>query len=490
MLRFITVNNKEKSLKKNFIYNIILRTLNIVFPIITFPYVARILSPEGIGKVDFSMSIIQYFILLAQLGIPTYAIRECAKVRKDQEKLTKTVQEIFRINFLAVILSYVLFLVMIISIEQLDSYRKILLIASLNIFATSIGIEWFYQAIEEYRYITVRSISVKLISIFSIFIFVKDENDLINYVIITVLSTALGYFYNFIHLRKYIDLFAKRTDLNFDKHLKPILLLFAMSLSVSIYVNLDNVMLGFLSGDASVGLYTAANKLVKVILTLVTSLGTVLLPRMSYYIENNEVVQAKKLIRKSLDFILMISVPATVGLMVLSEPIVLIFAGESYMAATTTIKIISPVIIAIALSNLIGVQILIAYGQEKITLFSTIVGAIINFTLNFMLIPSMQQNGAAIGTVVAEISVTVVQCIFAYSYLKDNVQWKSILSYFTGGLLIIIMTSIINNMALGTMTYTVLSVILSICTYFGFLLLIKNEILVEISNSILMKLKH
>ena len=177
----------QKSIKKNFAYNTILRILNIIFPIITFPYVARVLSPEGIGKVDFSLSIIQYFVLIANLGIPTYAVRECAKIRDDKDKLTQTFQEIFGINMLALVLSYILFTFVILNVNQLNSYRKILIIASFNILTTSIGMEWFYQAIEEYKYITIRSIFVKLISLVAIFLFVRDEKDIINYALITVL---------------------------------------------------------------------------------------------------------------------------------------------------------------------------------------------------------------------------------------------------------------------------------------------------------------
>ena len=480
----------QKSIKKNFAYNTILRILNIIFPIITFPYVARVLSPEGIGKVDFSLSIIQYFVLIANLGIPTYAVRECAKIRDDKDKLTQTFQEIFGINMLALVLSYILFTFVILNVNQLNSYRKILIIASFNILTTSIGMEWFYQAIEEYKYITIRSIFVKLISLVAIFLFVRDENDIIIYALITVLSTSLGYIYNFIHVRKYIYFFKRYRHYNFKRHLKPILLLFAMNLSVSIYVNLDKVMLGFLADDTAVGLYTAANKMVKVILALVTSLGVVLLPRMSYYIENNEDILVKRLINKSFNFILMISIPATIGIFMLAEAIILLYAGPNYIEAIPTIRIISPIIIAIGLSNLIGIQILTSYGKEKITLVSTLIGAIINFTLNLLLIPSMQQNGAAIGTIVAESSVTIIQLIFAHSYLKGNVKWKTICSYLFGGALIVLVTSTLKYLIANILLFTFLSVMLSIFAYFGFLYIIKNEMVYEMINKSLVLIKR
>jgi O-antigen/teichoic acid export membrane protein len=178
-----------------------------------------------------------------------------------------------------------LFAVVIVNVERLQEYRTILLIVSINIFSISIGAEWFYQAIEEYKFITIRSIFVKITSLIAIFLFVNDANDYILYAIITVLSSSVGYLYNFVHIRKIVSIFKRHNIYKFRKHLKPIFVLSAMSLSVSIYANLDVVMLGILTGDKEVGLYTAANKMIRVVLAVVASLGTVLLPRMSYYIE-------------------------------------------------------------------------------------------------------------------------------------------------------------------------------------------------------------
>lgn len=479
----------QKSIESNFIYSSMLKGLNIIFPLITFPYVARILSPEGIGKVDFSLSIIQYFILIAQVGIPTYAIRECAKVRDSEESLTKTVQEILVINLVMVIISYLLFSIVILNVNQLASYRYVLLVGSLNILSTSIGIEWFYQAIEEYKYITIRSMFVKLISLIAIFLFVKEENDFIIYALIIVLSTSIGYLYNFIHVYNYIDLFKKFKGYNFKKHIKPIIILFAMSLSISMYVSLDKIMLGFISGDTAVGLYTAANKMVKLVLSLVTSLGLVLLPRMSYYIENDEEIQVKRLIRKSLDFTFMIAVPSFIGIIMLAKPIILLFAGEEYLNAIPTIRIISPIILAIGLSNLIGIQVLVSYGKERITFFSTLIGAVVNFTLNLLLIPLLQHNGAAIATLVAEISVVIFQLLYSYEYIKGNVSWKSIASYFFGGILIIFITTTINYLTSNLIIFSIVSIALSVISYFSFLYFIKNEMITLISNSIISKIK-
>jgi O-antigen/teichoic acid export membrane protein len=463
--------------------------MNIIFPIITFPYVARILAPEGIGKVNFSLSVIQYFVLIAQFGIPMYAIRICAKNRYDREKLTKTVQEILLINILMIIFSYILFIIIVNLSEPLHKYKTLLFISSIKIFSTSIGVEWFYQAIEDYKYITKRSFIIKIISMVLIFVLINQEKDYLIYALITSFSISIGYFYNFIHMNKYVDIFKIYRNYNFKQHLKPILVLFAMSISVSIYLNLDKVMLGIITNDSAVGLYTAANKMIKVILALVTSLGAVLLPRMSYYIELGKKSQINTLIRKSLDFILMISIPATVGIFMLSEQIIIIFSGNMYVNAIPTMKILSPVILAIGLSNLIGVQILISHGKERVTLLSTIIGAVINFSLNLLLIPLLKQNGAAIGTLVAEISVTIVQLIFAYSYIKGNIAWKNIFTYSVGGILIILTVIIIETCVTGILLSTIISIILSSTVYFIFLYYLNNELIKEVITKVIKGLK-
>jgi len=467
------------SIKSNVAYNSLLRLMNIIFPLITFPYVARILLPVGLGKVDFSVSIIQYFIILSQLGIPIYAVRECAKVRDNKDKLEKTVQEILAINLVAVVVSYVTFAILITNLSIFDGYRALLLVLSINIVSTFIGVEWFYQSIEKYKYITVRSAIVKLVAVISIFIFVRDEKDFIIYGIITALSVSLGNLYNFFYLRKHITILHRIGNYNFRRHVKPILWLFAMSLSVSIYINLDLVMLGFISGDTSVGYYTAANKIIKVVLALITSVGAVLLPRMSYYVENNDGARIDDLINKSLNFILMISIPASVGIVLLAKPIILIFAGVQYEESVIVMKLLGPIIVAIALSNLIGIQILVSHGKERLTLYSTIVGAVVNFSLNIILIPMYSHIGAAIGTLIAEFSVTMVQVIFAYEHIRGCVSIKNVLSYLLGGGVIIVTIRIIEDISSNMVSFTLLSIFFSIIMYFEFLYLIKNNLVVD-----------
>jgi len=456
---------------------------------ITFPYIARVLTASGVGKINFALSVISYFILLSRIGIPMYGIRECAKHRDDKDDLSRTVQEILMINLGSLLISLIIFYLILYYSSTLINYKDVLLIFSINIVSTSIGMEWFYQAIEEYKYITLRNIFVKIISLILIFTLIRDKGDYNLYAFILVFSISLSYLYNFFYSRIYINLFKKYNNYNFRKHIKPIFLLFAMSVSISIYTNLDKVMLGILTNDEAVGYYTSANKMVKVIVSLVTSLGTVLLPRMSYYIENDLIEEINNLINKSFNFIMLLAIPASVGVFMLAKPIILIFTGAGYTEAISTLRILSPVILILGLSNLIGVQILLSHGKEKFTLISTSIGAVTNFLLNLLLIPYFNHNGAAIATIVAEISVTITQIYFGYSYLKGNISFKNILQYLIGSVLIIITCLTVNYYFGNILIITVLSILLSNLIYFSFLFLIKNPFVFEIKDRILLKLK-
>ncbi len=473
---------ENKSIKKNFLYNLVLRIMNVIFPLVTFPYVARVLSPEGIGRVDFTLAFIQYFILIAQVGIPMYGIKECSKYRDNKELLSKKVQEILIINFTMMVFSYIILLFFMSTQNYLYNYRTLIFISSLNIFGASIGIEWFFQSIEEYRYITIRSILVKIISIICIFLFVKNTEDVFLYLIITVLSSFLSYIYNFVYANKHINLFRIYEEYDIKSHIKPILTLFMMSIAVSIYINLDKVMLGVLVGDRYVGLYSAANKMIRVVLSVVTALGTVLLPRISYYIEHGKNEKINNIITKSLNFILMITIPAVIGIIILAKPIIILFAGEQYLQAVKTIQILSALIPIIGLSNLVGIQILLSYNLERITLIATMTGATINIILNYILIPKYFHNGAATSSIIAELIVTIIVLLGGLKFIKGNIRLNNIFEYITGAGIILIEGIILQKMINESAIQLFSIVFIGMFSYIMYLYLMKNEMIIEFVN--------
>ena len=241
----------EKSLKKNALYSIIKEFMNLAFPVITFPYASRILLPEGIGKVNFANSIVSYFIMIAGLGIGTYAIREAAKVRNDKTQLTKFSKEILSINLIATAIAYILFFIAFIFIPKLNPYRTMLLICSTKILFTTLGMDWFFAAIEDFKYITLRSVFFQTISLVFLFIFVRTKNDILWYTAFGIISSVGSNICNLFYCTKFIDL-RQKLKLELKKHLKPIFTFFGMTLATSIYTMLDTTMLGFLSTNTPV----------------------------------------------------------------------------------------------------------------------------------------------------------------------------------------------------------------------------------------------
>ena len=290
---------KEKSLNKNMIMSTILTISNFIFPLITYSYVARIISPSGIGKVAFVNSVLSYFIYIATLGIPSYGLRECAKLRNDKEKLSKTFQELLIINLVSTMFAYILLFIVIISVNKLYNYKILFLIMSSQIFLNSIGVEWLYQALEEYSYITIRSVFFKVIGVLLTFILIKSPDDILLYGFLTIFAASANYICNFINIHKYIT-FKKFKNYNLKKHFKPIFSLLTASIIISIYANFDIVMLGFISSEYEVGLYNAALKIKSILLSLSTAITAVMIPRISYYIQKKDEKGINKLLIKSL----------------------------------------------------------------------------------------------------------------------------------------------------------------------------------------------
>ncbi|ERT67845.1 polysaccharide biosynthesis protein [Cetobacterium somerae ATCC BAA-474] len=474
---------KTPNIKYNFIFNILRIITNILFPIITFPYVSRILNPDGIGKVTFTNSISAYFLMFASLGIPLYGIREIAMVRDNSKKLEKVTSEIFLLNFITTIVISILYFIFL-YLGYLGKERTLLEIMSLNIFLTFIGIEWFYQGMEEYRYITIRSIIFRAMSLILIFSLVKTKEDYIIYGAIMVFSSVGSNIFNFFKLKTFIKLSFK--NLEMKRHIKPIITIFSMNIAISIYTNLDNVMLGYKSTDISIGLYSSGIKMVKLVLGIVTSLGAVMLPRISNYIHNEMEVELKSLLDKSFKFITLLSLPCCLGLYLTSKEIILIFSGEGFIDAVNTMKYLTPIIIFIALSNFIGIQILYPRGEEKKVLISVIIGAIINFSLNWILIPKYAQDGAAISTTVAEGLVLLVQILLGYKYLRfikyDFEFFKTIIATIFMGIIIIIFDKYyVDNIYLSLL----FKILIGSSSYLIVLIILKDKFIYEIFNKIL-----
>ncbi|MBE6353846.1 flippase [Treponema sp.] len=478
---------KEKSLKKNAILNIIRTLMSIIFPIITFPYASKILLPEGIGKVNFVNSIVSYFTIISLLGIGTYGTRESAKYRDNKEELSKVCSEMLAINVITTIIAYLLYFLFIFFNPSLQDYRVFLLIASITILFSTFGIGWFYSGIEEYEYITIRTIIFQIVSIVLLFLFVKKKEDVLIYLLIGIISNAGSNILNLIHSRKYINIRFNR-KLELKKHLKPTFLLFSIALITSIYNTLDTSMLGFLSTNQQVGYYTAATKINKMILTLVTSISAVMFPRLSYYIKQNKMEDFNNLLHKNLSVIILISLPCTIGLNILSKPIVLLFSGTNFIPAVPIMKFMNPIIIIISLSNFIGSQVFVPLGKEKNTIIAVTCGSIINFSLNLILIPKYFALGAAIATITAESIVAIIQIFNLKRIISLTSHLLEIVQYILATAIMGIIVKIFSNLIDSNILSILVCVLAGALIYYISLIILRNQIIITLSKDLLIKL--
>lgn len=415
-----------RSVKFNFIMNFILTASSIIFPLITFPYISRVLQADGNGKIAFATSVLTYFSMFASLGIPTYGIRACARVRDDKEKLSHLVQELMIINTSTMLITYAVFIVCLQFIPELSAEKELMWINSVSLILNVIGVNWLYSALEQYAYITFCSLFFKIASIVMMFQWVRNPDDYIKYGAITVLAASGSYILNFINLHKYISL-KKTGKYNFRQHMKPICIFFATSAAISVYTNLDVVMLRFMKNDAEVGYYNAAIKVKTVLVSLITSLGTVLLPRLSFYVRAKDEDAFQATIIKAFNFVLVLATSVSIYFMLFAKETILVLSGKGYEPAIIPMVLLMPTVLLIGLSNITGIQILTPKNKEKEVLISIIWGAVLDFVLNLLLIPKYGASGASFATLMAEGIVLFVQCIYLRKMLRTIIHDLSII---------------------------------------------------------------
>lgn len=479
------------SIKFNVILNGINTLTGLLFPIITFPYAARVLLPQGIGAINFLNSIIGYIVLLTSLGIPMYAVKEIAKYRDDKFKRDQIIVEIIILSFILCLFGYIAVWILAKYVPRIHQQASLFYILSLTIVFTSIGVNWFYQGIEDFKFITIRAIIIRTLSAISLFLFVKDSSDLLIYGMIMVGSTVGNNIINFIHLRKHIDsklIILK--DLKIKRHIKPAFEVFILNLIISFYIQLNSIMLGFISGDKQVGYFTAGTKITHIGLTIISSLGTVLLPRCSHLLKVGDYNGFSTIINKSLNLTLALSLPMMIGLMILAMPITLIFCGKEYIDSISVLYLNAPVIMFISLTNVMGIQILYPKDKINIVILSVTAGAVSNLILNFVLIPPYGAYGAAISTLISEFLVLVVQIIFGKKYYPFKISallnWHYIIATFIMSIpvytIAMLFESNIYKLVFGT--------IAGILIYLVSLICVKDSLILEAVSTFKNKFNH
>ena len=479
---------KQTSLKVNMLMNLLLTVSSIIFPIITFPYVSRVIGAEGVGKVTFATSVITYFSMFAQLGIPTYGIRACAKVRDDRKELSKVVQEIMIINGITCIISYAALALAIGMVPKFAEEKILLVMISATILLNALGVEWLYKALEQYSYITVRSLICKAVALFAMFFLITEKEDYMIYGGISIFAASASNVLNFVNLRKYVNLHPVG-GYNLRRHIKMVLVFFAMSIATTIYTNLDNVMLGFMKGDTEVGYYTAAVKIKSVLVNMVTSVSMVLLPRASYYVDKGHLEEFYRMAKKAMALVVLIAIPCVVYFIIYAQEGIVLLSGDAFGAAVLPMQIIMPTLLFIGITNILGLQIMVPLGKEKIVLYSTICGAVADLILNAIAIPIYGAAGAALGTLVAELAVLIYQVLAIRDTSKKvfaGVRWHVAAL----AVLVAAICSIwVKALELHVFVALVISAICFFAAYLFILLLCKETAVFDVLNMILNKLK-
>lgn len=479
---------KEKSIEKIAILNIVKNISATLFPLIIFAYVSRILNPTGLGKVTFARSYISYFSMAASFGISIYGVRECAKYRQDKEKLSKTVQELLIINTITLTISYMILFLSVISISTLRIKAKEICLMSIIMVAQIIAVEWVYAALEDYMYITVRTILVHILSLFLVFLCVNDANDILTYILILVVVEVVIGLVNFIHAKKYV-LIKKYHKYDLKQHIKPAAYFFLAAVSANLFTNSDCVMLGFLASDYEIGMYTAGTKVCTMIFSVVASLAISIMPRLSYYFEAKKTEEYKTLTYKIFDYLMMLTIPAAIGMVMLAKEVIILISGNAYEGAGVIAQIMAVGIVAYAVVVFVHYEIMGPQNNEKLVMKTTIISATVNIVLNFVFIYYFKAKGAAVATVLSKIFFATI-CIW---YSRKEIDIKELLRrsllYIKAATIIIPVCFIAKQIFEETVLITVFGVILSVIGYFSILWLSNNSYVNEIVEKVSTRIK-
>lgn len=469
---------KKKSLGLNAFLNGLRSVLNLFFPLITFPYVSRVLSVPGIGIYNFSNTYINYFILIAGLGIATYAVREGAKYRENKDKINDFVSQIFSLNMIATVIAYLLLFASLIIFKNLRNYISCILIFSLQILFTTLGTEWIYTIYEDYTYITIRSIVFKMISIVLLFLLVRRPEDYLIYAAITVFSAVGSNLLNFIHARNFVHI-KLTTKTNWKYHLKPILIIFASAIAVTIYVSSDTTILGLLKNDYAVGIYSTSVKIYQIAQGLLSALLTVTIPRLAFLWGRRRISEYNQVLSKVIDSLGILVLPTAVGLIMLSREVILIIASEKYLPSVNSLRIISWAIIFSIFSWIFSDCVLIPAKRENFVLRNTVITAIENIILNFILIPFLSYDGTSLSTVIAEFTVMIMNGYSCRDIIKPVIfkkdTLKNLLDSIIGCVGIVVVCLLCDIGFKSLWLKTIFSVVLSVIMYGAILILLNNK---------------
>lgn len=475
-----------KSLKSNVVFNFIKTLSSILFPIVTFPYISRVLLPANVGKVNFAVAFVSYFSLIASLGITTYAIRECAAVRGNKVDLDHMASQIFSINAITTCFAYLALFLTLFLFRDLDNYRALIIIQSTAILFTTLGADWLNSAMEDFRYITLRTVCVQIFSIVAMLLFVREVDDYYNYAIIGVLAGSGANIANIWYRKRYCNI-TFTTNIEWEKHMVPIFYLFAMMLSQVIFNHADVTMLGIMCSDFEVGIYSTAFKATTLISTLVSSVFLVLMPRLSYYFAAQDYENVNRLLEKLFSINIGLGLPCFIGVVMLAKDIVFVIGGKEFAAAAPVLQILMfAFLFSLIGGNFLGNAVLIPSKREKYYMIVCCITAVCNIILNYLLIPLYATNGAAIATAFNGCIIMVLLLLKVDKNIVIPVKSRIIIPPLVGCLLIMLTCYTCTYIDIFIIRF-LLSVVLSGVLYSATLIAFKYDIIFSVLKPILQK---
>lgn len=470
-----------QSLKKNFIYNAILTMSGYIFPLMVYPYVSRVLGVANIGACNFVDSIVEYFTILSMMGMNTIGIREIAKCKNDQQKLDNVFSQLFSLNTLTTITAIIILIIATNIVPKFAPYKDLLYIGVGKLFFNYMLINWFFQGLENFKYIAARTIFVKIIFVISVFLFVKTETDVKLYYFLVALTWAGNGIINFIYAKKYVSF-------NFTLKINKAIIGSFFILGVywfmnSMYTTLNVAFLGFATNDIEVGYYTTANKLLTVIMTMFTALTSVMVPRVSVALKSNDNSEAKALIRKAINALMLFAIPLIFFVFPFSQELIYLMSGKGYEGATTPLQIMTPLFFLVGYDQIIVLQTLLPMGKDKDILRNSILAASVGIISNIFLTLNFGKNGSAIVLILAELSVLLSSQFCVTKYLGLKIPFKLIIKHIIGFSPIIIICYVIKYFINSYVISLIVSASIICCYIFlAGRFILKNSILTNLKT--------
>lgn len=477
-----------KSVSKNSAFSMVNKGLSVVFPLVTVSYISRVLGAAGIGEVSSAQNLATYFSMAAALGIPSYGVRVIAQSRNNKNICNRVFSELFIINLISSLIATFLYLIAVFFLRDNHSNMALSLVFSVVIIFNIINIEWVYQGFEEYEYITLRSLSIKILSLFLLFVFVREKSDLVAYAFIICFGSIGNYVLNFVNLKKYVKLCFHNIALK--KHMAPIMTFFVSVIAIEIYSLLDVSMLTAMSDSTCVGYYSNSTKIVKAVANTLTGMSAVLMPRFSYLFNENKKSEIKKLSGQFLNVTFLISIPCCIGIILVANQIVEVLFGSDFIPAISTIRILSILIVLMPLSGGVFCQLLLTSGKEKYYLLCVLSGTIVNALLNHILIPIYAQDGAAIASIIAELTVSVSMIAVSRKMIKVNMYYRDGLSIILSSVFMAIILVVCHRLTINLPIWVslILEILFAIIVYFCCIFLLGNSISKKVTGIIKNKL--